>query len=115
MSPIGTFSVKVKESTNKHKCNRCGLYLMKSNQTIKYFFFLFKINSQVPLEEVTPLLKCSPVVKPTSVIKYDLNRTLRGLGEGRGESVFIWVLWITSPERGFFPRPRQLVIGYSSP
>ena len=47
------------------------------------FFFLFKINSQVPLEEVTPLLKCSPVVKPTSVIKYDLNRTLRGLGEGR--------------------------------
>lgn len=83
VSPIGTFSVKVKESTNKHKCNRCGLYLMKSNQTVKYFFFLFKINSQVPLEEVTPLLKCSPVVKPTSVIKYDLNRTLRGLGEGR--------------------------------
>lgn len=103
MSPIGTFSVKVKESTNKHKCNRCGLYLMKSNQTIKYFFFLSKINSQVPLEEVAPLLKCSPVVKPTSVIKYDLNRTLRGLGEGRGESVFVWVLWITSPERGFFP------------
>ena len=67
------------------------------------FFFLFKINSQVPLEEVTPLLKCSPVVKPTSVIKYNLNRTLRGLGEGRGESVFVWVLWITSPERGFFP------------
>ena len=115
VSPIGTFSVKVKESTNKHKCNRCGLYLMKSNQTVKYFFFLFKINSQVPLEEVTPLLKCSPVVKPTSVIKYDLNRTLRGLGEGRGESVFVWVLWITSPERGFFLRPRQLVIGYSSP
>lgn len=108
MSPIGTFSVKVKESTNKHKCNRCGLYLMKSNQTVKYFFFLFKINSQVPLEEVTPLLKCSPVVKPTSVIKYDLNRTLRGLGEGRGESVFIWVLWITSPERGFFSQAKTV-------
>lgn len=72
------------------------------------FFFLFKINSQVPLEEVTPLLKCSPVVKPTSVIKYDLNRTLRGLGEGRGESVFVWVLWITSPERGFFSQAKTV-------
>lgn len=102
-------------------CHQLGLSLSKlrnlqintnaidaSNQTIKYFFFLFKINSQVPLEEVTPLLKCSPVVKPTSVIKYDLNRTLRGLGEGRGESVFIWVLWITSPERGFFSQAKTV-------